>query len=124
MKNRRENVANFLNANDWGDLYGHGTGTALPESGWRSETGKHWRVGRIVVETRNNVVIPTDTATGIATACERSNRKSTMPKKKRTRAASRRRGSVANICGTYHFSSASVRMWKIPRDCRGESESL
>jgi len=78
----------------------------------------------MVVETRNSVVSPIDTATVIATACERSNRKSTMPKKNRTRAASSRRGSIANICGTYHFSSASVRIWKIPRDCRGERESL
>jgi hypothetical protein len=69
------------------------------------------------------VLSPTDTATGIATACKRSNRKSTTPKK-RPRIALCRRGRIANICGTYHFSGAPVRMWKIPRDCHGESESL
>jgi hypothetical protein len=33
-------------------------------------------------------------------------------------------GDEDSYLQNYHFSRASVRMWKIPRDCRGESESL
>lgn len=76
----------------------------------------------VVARKRNVNGMPMAIMTGIATFKEEASKKSISPTKKRMSADWRSRGMAEKICGTYHASRPSARIWNNPNFSLKERE--